>query len=158
MLIWAILLASFVAGVTVMLKGSLKVSQRRQIVGVTARRVGAGMLLLPFVVLAMTYGVMMASHAFGNTSETAATHGMIAGVLLISLAAIFLAANAKEPSGNKIPESSFHFWYDLIIPVTVKSISLNLNRLHFRVGDLATFGVLALIEPAMYLQALIGPC
>jgi len=96
MLIWIILLASFVGGVTVILKGSLKVSQRRQIVGATARRVGAGMVLLPFVVLAMTYGVMMASHGFGNTFETAATHGMIAGVLLISLAAIFLAANANR--------------------------------------------------------------
>ncbi|TVP96888.1 MAG: hypothetical protein EA381_16425 [Planctomycetaceae bacterium] len=96
MLIWAILLASFVGGIVVILKGSLKVSQRRQMVGVAARRVGLCMVLLPFVVFATLLGVMMASQAFGNTSETAVTHGHIAAVFLISLAAILLAANAKR--------------------------------------------------------------
>ena len=47
---------------------------------------------------------------------------------------------------------------DLVIPLPVKRIWFDGKLTHFGVRDFASFVVLILVEPAVYLQACVGPC
>jgi hypothetical protein len=94
-IIWLILIASFIAGIFVMVTGKLKTSKRRQITGRKAAFVGIGFIVLPIFVLAATFSGIAISRWAGNTTESADTHGNIAGVLLLTFVAILFARNVK---------------------------------------------------------------
>ena len=96
MLTWGILALSFVGGVAVIVRGDLKTSKRRHIVGPTAKLIGIMMIALPFIVVGSTILVAYLSRAYGSDAESARTHGAISGMLLISSSALALALNLKR--------------------------------------------------------------
>jgi Na+/phosphate symporter len=97
-MIWLILIASFIAGIFVMVTGKLKTSSRRQITGRNATFVGIGLMVVPIFVLAATLLGITISRWAGSTLESADTHGNIFGVLLMSSIAILFARNVKRLS------------------------------------------------------------
>jgi Na+/phosphate symporter len=97
-IIWLILIASFIAGIFVMATGKLKTSNRRQITGRNATFVGIGLIVIPIFVLAATFSGIAISRWAGSTTESADTHGNIFGVLLLSFVAILFARNVKRLS------------------------------------------------------------
>jgi hypothetical protein len=116
MLIWLILIASFVAGIVVTITGKLNTSKRRHIIGRNARIVGVGMIALLPVVLFVTVSGTAFSLWLGSSPESADTYGNIAGVSVLSVIAIGFAANVKRLS---VPMRTGRPSIDLLIKPSV---------------------------------------